>query len=238
MKTNARRLLAGCLMVAMTSMALSGCVVARAGARCRPNGAWGRDSTFVLHCQNGRWVRTITIARFAQILLRNAAIAEHDHRGTRAREARADLDHDRPPRPPRRPSTTTTSTTTTTVKAAHYVSLDHVTTYVGSVPNWTDAVPGDWAPASDDFRIVAPGADACANDGDVTPQFTASLDDTNTLQLQLTLTWTEDPMGDGPQGQWQCAMAPQVTLALYTSADPDATILGFADVNFDSDLTH
>jgi hypothetical protein len=231
-KTNTRRLLAGSIMVAMMSMALTGCQVARAGARCRPNGAWGRDSTFVLHCQNGRWVRTITIARFAQILLRDAAPPST----TTVAPA---------PEMPAPTSTTTTSTTTTsttttstttTVKAAHYVSLDHVTTYRGSVPDWTDAVPGDWAPASDDFRIVALGADACANDGDVTPQFTASLDDTNTLQLQLTLTWTEDPMGDGPQGQWQCAMAPHVTLALYTSADPDATILGFADVDLASDL--
>jgi hypothetical protein len=235
-KMNAHRLLAGSIMVAMMSMVLTGCDVARAGARCRPNGAWGRDSTFVLHCQNGRWVRTITIARFAQILSRNAASATTT---TVAPPTEKLVPTSTTTTSSTTTSTTTTSTTTTTVKAAHYVSLDHVTTYVASVPDWTDAVPGDWAPASDDdFRIIAPGADDCANDGDVTPQFAASVDDTGTLQLTLTLRWTEDPMGDGPQGQWRCAMAPQVALALYASTDPDAAMLGSADVNFDSDLTN
>jgi hypothetical protein len=231
-KTNARRLLAGSIMVVLLAGTLSGCQVARAGTRCRPDGAWGRDSAFVLRCENGRWVRKITIARFAQILRDQAPPTMTS-----------------PPAPSTTTTTTsttttsttttttTTSTTTTTLKPAHYVSVDHVTTYVGSVPDWTDQVPGDWAPASDDFRVVAPGADACANDGDVTPQFTATVDDGGTLQLQLVLTWTEDPRGDGPQGLWQCAMAPQITLALYTSADPDATVLGLADVDLGSDVT-
>jgi hypothetical protein len=231
-KTNARRLLAGSILVAMVALALSGCQVARAGARCHPDGAWGRDRTFVLHCENGRWVRKIMIARFAQAL-RDAAAPTTSVPGAGN------------PAPivttttttSTTTSTTTTSTTTTTLKPAHYVSLDHVTTYAGSVPGWSDVVPGDWAPASDDFRVVAPGADHCANDGDVTPQFTASVDENGSLQLQLVMTWTEDPNGDGPQGAWQCAMAPQLTLALYSSADPNATDLGLADVDLVSDST-
>ncbi len=230
MNTNARRLVAGFIMVAMMSVALTGCEVARAGARCRPNGAWGRDSTYVLHCQNGRWVRTITIAQYAQILLRNAAPPTTAPTPTTAKPSSTTTSTTTT-------STTTTSTTTTTVKPANYVALHHVTTYRGSFPDWGQALPGDWAPASDDFRIVAEGVDDCANDGDVTPVFTPSMDGT-TLDLELTLTWTEDPMGDGPQGQWQCAMAPEITLALYSSTDPDATILGFSDVDFASDLIH
>ena len=228
MRTNACRLLAGSIMVAMVALALSGCEVARAGARCRPDGAWGRDRTFVLRCENGRWARKITIAQFAQAL-RDAAAPT-----TSVPEIPAPI---LTTTTTTTTSTTTTSTTTTTLKPAHYVSLDHVTTYAGSVPGWSDVVPGDWAPASDDFRIVAPGADHCANNSDVTPQFTASVDDSGTLQIQLAMTWTEDPNGDGPQGTWQCAMAPQVTLALYSSADPDATDLGLAVVNLVSDST-
>jgi hypothetical protein len=47
----------------------SACQVGKAGARCRPNGDWGRDSTYILHCVSGRWQRTMTIQQYANILL-------------------------------------------------------------------------------------------------------------------------------------------------------------------------
>jgi hypothetical protein len=58
-------------LVGMLAVAGVGCDVARAGTRCSPNGKWGRDATYVLQCQNGRWRRTITIAQYAQIVIAN-----------------------------------------------------------------------------------------------------------------------------------------------------------------------
>jgi hypothetical protein len=54
-------------MVVLGSVLVS-CTPARAGARCRPEQAWGQDATWVLQCRRGRWQRVITKADYARIL--------------------------------------------------------------------------------------------------------------------------------------------------------------------------
>jgi hypothetical protein len=48
---------------------LTGCQLARAGARCRTTG-WGEDGgSWVLQCRNGRWARAMTKAQAARAIL-------------------------------------------------------------------------------------------------------------------------------------------------------------------------
>ncbi len=61
---------AGIVLVAMViSGGLSGCQVARAGTRCRTPGATAQDARYVLLCQKGRWVRSMTKETAARFLL-------------------------------------------------------------------------------------------------------------------------------------------------------------------------
>jgi hypothetical protein len=53
----------------LTAGVLSGCQVARAGARCRTTD-FGRDNTYVLQCRKGRWVRIMTIHDYLILLKR------------------------------------------------------------------------------------------------------------------------------------------------------------------------
>jgi len=50
------------------SLLVSGCVTARAGAKCRTRD-FGQDASFVLACRNGRWTRIMTKATAAQLIL-------------------------------------------------------------------------------------------------------------------------------------------------------------------------
>ncbi len=66
--TNYRRG-AALAMCGVLLVVASACQVGKAGNRCRPSGDWGRDSTHILHCENGRWHRSMTIQQYANILL-------------------------------------------------------------------------------------------------------------------------------------------------------------------------
>lgn len=55
------------VVVTIVLSGLTGCRVARAGARCNTRD-WGRDSTHVMQCRRGRWVRVMTIQRAAQLI--------------------------------------------------------------------------------------------------------------------------------------------------------------------------
>lgn len=60
------RVLAISLLIAVTA---SACVPGvRAGARCRTTD-FGDDGTYVLRCQNGRWIRAATKAQVAQLIV-------------------------------------------------------------------------------------------------------------------------------------------------------------------------
>ncbi len=76
---------AAVLALTLVALTLAACQPARAGARCRTTD-FGEDGTYVLQCRSGRWVRTMTKAAAADLIL--AVIASR---------------------------TTTTTTTTTTV---------------------------------------------------------------------------------------------------------------------------
>ncbi len=60
----------GVVVIAVGAITLiSGCQVARPGARCAPNGKWGRTDSHVLVCSKGRWKNTgMTLQEAARIL--------------------------------------------------------------------------------------------------------------------------------------------------------------------------
>jgi hypothetical protein len=61
--------------VALLLVATTGCRVAKAGTRCQTT-EWGRDSTHVLQCKQGRWRRVMTIGQAANAIAQiNAARA-------------------------------------------------------------------------------------------------------------------------------------------------------------------
>lgn len=66
----ARRRTAVILTFVVAAVTLAGCDAGRVGGRCRPNGKWGHDATYVLRCVNGRWANTgLTMGDAARILL-------------------------------------------------------------------------------------------------------------------------------------------------------------------------
>ena len=56
------------LTLIVVALTLTACQPARAGARCRTTD-FGEDGTYVLQCRSGRWVRTMTKADAAQLIL-------------------------------------------------------------------------------------------------------------------------------------------------------------------------
>lgn len=69
MPTSRRSLPAAVLVVLVMTTVLSGCQVVRAGTRCRPGAAPGRDASHVLLCQKGRWTRSMTIGQAVQLIM-------------------------------------------------------------------------------------------------------------------------------------------------------------------------
>jgi hypothetical protein len=63
------RWVAAFLAVVLASGVLSACQVAKAGAKCFTTD-FGRDSTYVLQCKGGRWVRIMTIRDYLILLKR------------------------------------------------------------------------------------------------------------------------------------------------------------------------
>lgn len=59
---------AAVLSLTLVALTLAACQPARAGARCRTTD-FGEDGTYVLQCRSGRWVRTMTKAAAANLIL-------------------------------------------------------------------------------------------------------------------------------------------------------------------------
>jgi len=57
------------LALAASVVALAGCDMAKAGARCRAGAAPARDATHVLFCRGGKWTRVMTIGQAADIIV-------------------------------------------------------------------------------------------------------------------------------------------------------------------------
>ena len=62
-----RGLLTGVLALVVLTSVLAGCQRARVGTRCAGSD-FGFDSTHVLQCKKGRWVRVMTLARYAELV--------------------------------------------------------------------------------------------------------------------------------------------------------------------------
>lgn len=72
--THSRRLAA---ILAVALVALTGCQPARSGRRCATTD-FGRDTTHVLQCRNGRWVRIMTRSDATRAVVTLAAARAHD----------------------------------------------------------------------------------------------------------------------------------------------------------------
>lgn len=66
-----RRVVVG-ILVGVVLIGATGCQVARAGTRCRTVD-WGRDSTHVMQCRDGRWTRVMTIRQAAAAIAKVVA---------------------------------------------------------------------------------------------------------------------------------------------------------------------
>jgi hypothetical protein len=206
-----RRRLVRRFMVAAVGLAviaaLPACQAGRVGTRCRPNGEWGHDSTYVLHCEGGRWHRSITIAAWAQIVLSHATTTAA-------------------------PTTTTAAPTTTTTTPPKVIDNIRLTTYGLDVPDYTGPIPMDWEPLDAEFREPALGAIDCDPDP-ATGQVQATLDGT-TLHIVLGLGWM-DHVSNTPEGRIQCVAVAELHVELFDSISPDATDLGAFTLNLISD---
>jgi hypothetical protein len=67
-KNHLRRRAAASTVIAVLLVA-SGCQMAKAGSRCKAGSPLARDTTHVLACRNGKWVRTITVGEAAAFLI-------------------------------------------------------------------------------------------------------------------------------------------------------------------------
>ncbi len=67
-KNHLRRRAAASTVIAVLLVA-SSCQMAKAGSRCKAGSPLARDTTHVLACRNGKWVRTITVGEAAAFLI-------------------------------------------------------------------------------------------------------------------------------------------------------------------------
>ncbi len=178
-------------LVVLVAVALPGCDMAKAGARCRPNGAWGRTSTHVLHCEKGRWRNTgLTLQRAAEIILSS------------------------------RPTTPTTPTTPDApqgyVAVAHTTVYSGEVAYDDD--SLADPVEFD---EHDLFLTVAPGAAACSYQDDPPPVPHLDFDrvDDETIEVEITWNWVEDQRGTGAFGKLECGVTPTLTVDLLDDED-------------------
>ena len=111
-------------MLLVGASLLSSCQSAKIGAACRTPGAWGETATQILRCQNRRWVRVISKADYARLILANLAQQQQQQPAvqgeTETRPAppapvpQPQVTSPPPTDPPATTTTTSTSTTSTT----------------------------------------------------------------------------------------------------------------------------
>ena len=182
------------------ALMIPACDVAKAGTRCRPNGKWGRDNSYVLQCRSGRWARTITIRQYLQIL------ASQQHAPSPSPVLPTTL-----PPPATAPPTAPPPTTTTT--APPVSRLNHVTVWRAEF-GYPDTNPdiADWVAHSNAIYDNT-GNGGCNMADDVEAAFTDSIARLNpeTLRVEITVTWSEDRNGLGNFG---CSVNDTLTVGL------------------------
>jgi hypothetical protein len=136
------------LIALLGALTLTSCQTARIGAPCRTPGAWGENADQILRCQGRKWVRVISKADYARLIL--AKIQREQASAVQGETETRPLPPPTPPTspPPTTPPTTvpppTTTTTTTTPPA---VSTDANTFHVLYVVP-SDVTPDPTIPAA------------------------------------------------------------------------------------------
>lgn len=129
MKTAGVRVLSAMTAVIVLAVGLSGCRVAKAGAKCATRD-WGRDSSHILQCRGGRWTRVMTIADYLRLVeaSRQPAPSPTPETTTTTAAPTGPAGGTDPAPTTTVPITTTTSTTTSTTTTTTTTSTTSTTT--------------------------------------------------------------------------------------------------------------